>query len=158
LVIGAVLGSVVMPALPSLRGAGKESASPPAPPGKPPLEVDLVEGMPATLFVPEQVRNALGIQEKSYEVRPPREGPPLVMPGSTALDPASIMRVRTRFNAQVVEIGKLEGPGGKETGGETEGRELRTGDKVRKGQVLAVVWSIDVGSKKSDLVDALVQL
>jgi cobalt-zinc-cadmium efflux system membrane fusion protein len=158
LVIGAVLGSLVMPVLPSLRGAGKESADAPAPPGKPPLEVDLVEGMPATLFVPEQVRKALGIQEKSYEVRPPREGPPLVMPGSTALDPARIMRVRTRFNAQVVEIGKVKGPGGKETGGETEERELRPGDKVSNGQELAVVWSIDVGSKKSDLVDALVQL
>jgi hypothetical protein len=29
---------------------------------------------------------------------------------------------------------------------------------VYKGDVLAVVWSIDVGSRKSDLVDALVQL
>ena len=29
---------------------------------------------------------------------------------------------------------------------------------MQKGQTLAVVWSIDVGSKKSDLVDALVQL
>src|SRR5262249_19063687 len=36
-------------------------------------------------------------------------------------------------------------------------RELRPGDHVRAGDPLAVVWSVDVGGKKSDLVDALVQ-
>src|SRR5262249_16376666 len=36
-------------------------------------------------------------------------------------------------------------------------RELRSGDHVRKGQVLGVFYSVDVGSKKNDLIDALVQ-
>jgi cobalt-zinc-cadmium efflux system membrane fusion protein len=68
------------------------------------------------------------------------------------------MRVRTRFNAEVVEIGKTFEPGTAQTQGRTIQRELRSGDDVAKGDVLAVVWSVDVGSKKSDLVDALVQL
>ena len=37
-------------------------------------------------------------------------------------------------------------------------RLLRFGDKVHKNQVLAVVWSKDVGEKKSELIDALSKL
>jgi cobalt-zinc-cadmium efflux system membrane fusion protein len=37
-------------------------------------------------------------------------------------------------------------------------RELRSGDRVKKGQLLAVVRSVDVGQKKNDLIDALSQL
>jgi cobalt-zinc-cadmium efflux system membrane fusion protein len=122
-----------------------------------PLAVELVEGKPDTLFVPEQVRETLGIKELAVAERP-KKGPPLVMPGSTLLDPTRIMRIRTRFNAEVTEIGKVFEPGGPETSGQSVGRELRPGDRVRKGDTLAVVWSIDIGGKKSDMVDALVQL
>ena len=38
------------------------------------------------------------------------------------------------------------------------GRPLRSGDSVRKGQLLAVVWSKDLGEKKSELVDAVSKL
>src|SRR5262249_52738913 len=42
--------------------------------------------------------------------------------------------------------------------GVTEFRQLRLGDRVRKGQLLAVVWSKEFGEKKSQLIDALSQL
>jgi len=117
--------------------------------------VELVEGTTDTIVVPEPVRQALGI-EAAVPAAPPTRTRPLTMPGSTALDPTRVMRVRTRFNAEVIELGQVhEVP---VTGGASVFRELRSGDTVRKGDVLAVVWSIDVGSKKSDLVDALVQL
>lgn len=35
---------------------------------------------------------------------------------------------------------------------------LRMGDRVRKGQLLAVVWSKEIGEKKSELVDAISKL
>jgi cobalt-zinc-cadmium efflux system membrane fusion protein len=124
---------------------------------KAPLAVELVEGRTDTIFVPPQVREALGIKDAALAEVPSR-GQPLVMPGSTLLDPARIMRIRTRFNAEVVEIGKVHEPGGPESRGESVMRELRPGDRIRKGDTLAVVWSIDVGGKKSDLVDSLVQL
>jgi cobalt-zinc-cadmium efflux system membrane fusion protein len=127
------------------------------PAGKAALAVELVKGQPDTLFVPEQVRRALGIKG-TVIAEAPKKGQPLVIPGSTALDPTRIMRVRTRFNAEVVEIGKVAVPGERDSSGETLFRELQPGDRVRKGDTLAVVWSIDVGSRKSDLVDALVQL
>jgi cobalt-zinc-cadmium efflux system membrane fusion protein len=102
------------------------------------------------------VRRGLGIQD-SYLVRPPTQARPMVMPGSTALDPARVMRVRCRFNAEVAEITQIPDKS-QRLKGETVLRELRPGDRVQKGQVMAVVWSVDVGSRKSDIVDALVQL
>ncbi len=124
---------------------------------KAPLGVELVEGKTDTIVLPPQVREALGIKEPGVAEKP-KKGVPLVMPGSTLLDPTRIMRIRTRFNAEVVEIGKVFEPGGPETNGESVGRELRPGDRVHRGDTLAVVWSTDVGGRKSDLVDALVQL
>ena len=37
-------------------------------------------------------------------------------------------------------------------------REIRSGDRVSKGDVLAVFHSVDVGNKKNDLADAIYQL
>lgn len=119
--------------------------------------VELVGGIPHTIRVPEAVQKGLTIQA-GIVTRPQTQGRPLIMPGSTALDPARIMRVKTRFNAEVVEIGEVSDWTQRTSSGQTSQRALRPGDKVRKGDVLAVLWSVDVGSKKSDLVDALVQL
>jgi membrane fusion protein, heavy metal efflux system len=134
-----------------VKGAEKQ----PAPPSR--LAVELAEDVPHTLIVPERVLKALGIQETEV-AEAPRQARPLVMPGSTALDPARVMRVRTRFNAEVVQITQVVDVDRRTASGETAFREIRSGDRVKKGDVLAVVWSVDVGSRKSDLVDALVQL
>jgi cobalt-zinc-cadmium efflux system membrane fusion protein len=117
--------------------------------------VELVEGTNDTIIVPEPVRKALGIGTLGVAASPVRTRP-LTMPGSTQLDPTRIGRVRTRFNAEVMELGQVHEVS--HDGEPSITRDLRPGDTVRKGDVLAVVWSVDVGSKKSDLVDALVQL
>jgi cobalt-zinc-cadmium efflux system membrane fusion protein len=113
--------------------------------------------MPHTLNVPERVRKALAIQDSTI-VQPPTQARPMVMPGSTALDPSRVKHIRTRFNAEVVEIPQVPDGVRRTEAGHTVLRELRPGDSVRKGDVLAVVWSTDVGARKSDVVDALVQL
>ena len=83
--------------------------------------------------------------------------PPLVLPGSTALDPIRLARIRARFApARVVQIGQVWDADPKT--GATQYRELRPNDTVSKGDVLGVFYSADVGSKKNDLLDALVQL
>jgi cobalt-zinc-cadmium efflux system membrane fusion protein len=133
----------------------KMAGKPPAPKGR--LTVGLVEEIPHTLSVPDSVRQALGIGA-SIPVEAPKQARPLVMPGSTALDPGRVMRVRTRFNAEVMEIAHVPDAERSTSTGRTTLREIRTGDRVNKGDLLAVVWSTDVGGRKSDLVDALVQL
>jgi cobalt-zinc-cadmium efflux system membrane fusion protein len=148
-----LLAVYALPGIPALARRTPDGE----PPRKGRLAVELAEDVPHTLVVPQPVRKALGIEE-ALTVEPPTQSRPLVMPGSTALDPARVIRIRTRFNAEVVETARVTDPTQRLTSGPTPTRELRPGDRVKKGEVLAVVWSIDVGARKSDLVDALVQL
>jgi cobalt-zinc-cadmium efflux system membrane fusion protein len=143
--------------LPGLASPPKEQTVSPAPP----LGVDLVLGTPHTLLVPEEVRVALGIRKGKNDLiavaQVPTETRPLVLSGSTALDPTRLVRIRARFApAEVVAIGQVQDSS--RTTGQTELRELRPGDRVEKGTLLGVFYSVDVGSKKNDLIDALVQL
>src|SRR5262249_44172933 len=88
---------------------------------------------------------------------------PLVMPGSTALDPTRLTRIRALFapspsSAKVIEIAKVpEDPEHSGKAGTVE-REIRSGDRVKKGDLLAAFHSVDVGNKKNDLIDAINQL
>jgi cobalt-zinc-cadmium efflux system membrane fusion protein len=161
LLLAALAGAVVIAVtvlgaeLPFKLGHSTSRPGAEAPAPAPAQTVELVEGTTDTIIVPEPVRKALGIEPAAPAERPTRTRP-LTMPGSTQLDPTRVARVRTRFNAEVMELGQIrELPA---TGGPTVSRDIRPGDAVRKGDVLAVVWSADVGGKKSDIVDALVQL
>jgi cobalt-zinc-cadmium efflux system membrane fusion protein len=145
--------------VPGLASSPEEQTTP----APPPLGVDLVQDMPHTLRVPEDVRTVLGIRKGNKDLVAtalvPEWTRPLVMSGSTALDPTRLMRIRARFApAEVVQIGKVDVDPTRSPSGQTESRELRSGDWVEKGQVLGVFYSVDVGSKKNDLIDGLVQL
>lgn len=125
----------------------------------PPLGVELVPTVEHTLEVPDEVRQALGILRDKEEMLRAAEVPtwtrPLVLPGSTAFDPSSLTRVRIRFTpAEVAKIGRVPD----RASGKSTDRELRAGDQVKKGDLLCVLYSADVGAKKNDLIDALVQL
>lgn len=72
---------------------------------------------------------------------------PLRLRGQLALDPARLVHVASRFGGEVVRVpdhGESKTP-------------LRAGQKVKQGELLAELWSREVGEKKSDLVDALSQ-
>jgi cobalt-zinc-cadmium efflux system membrane fusion protein len=148
--------------VPSWHSANAEERQVKAPP---PMQVDLVQGMQNTAVVPEDVRQALGIRKNGKDnltpAREPEQTAPLVLPGSTDLDPAHVHRVRLRFTpADLVQITKIKARSDDPARFESveEERELRPGDEVKRGDVLAVVHSVDVGSKKNDLYDALVML
>jgi cobalt-zinc-cadmium efflux system membrane fusion protein len=97
------------------------------------------------------------VRDSVVVARPPSRGNPLVLAGSTALDPSRLARIRARFApVRVVELGRVwDSP---QKGRSPEHRELRAGDRVIKGDLLAVLYSADVASKKQDLLNALVQL
>jgi cobalt-zinc-cadmium efflux system membrane fusion protein len=97
----------------------------------------------------------VGKTEAVKEAATPR---PLVLSGSLSFDINLLFRVQSRFGGEVVRLGNTLEPGSSETGGETRERPLRYGDRVRKGDLLAVVLSKDLGEKKSELVDSLVKL
>jgi cobalt-zinc-cadmium efflux system membrane fusion protein len=152
---GLVLFFVVL--LPSLNSSNGDRTIE----ADPPLPVDLVGGVPHTLRVPEDVRKALGIRkgkEDQFAVarvpREPEDSVPLVMSASTSLEPGGIARLRFRFpSAEVVDIPRVVAQG---LPGEST-RELGPGDTVKAGQPLVTLYSVDVGAKKNDLIDALVQ-
>jgi cobalt-zinc-cadmium efflux system membrane fusion protein len=166
LIVGAVLaiflGFVLGVRLPGKEPTPDDRAETAA---RPRLGVQRVTEEPHTLHVPEKVRTVLNIRKAGKDevevVKAPTRTRPLTMYGSTALDPARLVRVRARFApCEVVQVGQhalLPGEPGNRTG-TTEFRELRPGDRVKKGDLLGVFFSVDVGSKKNDLLDALVQL
>ena len=111
----------------------------------------LVSASGNAVMLPEGLIPKLGIQTTEAKPRAATKPRILQLPGSTAFDPAKIVRIRGQFTPfKVIEIGKIKGP--------MDDRELRPGDKVAKGQMLAVVQSDEVAVKKHDLFDAAVQL
>jgi cobalt-zinc-cadmium efflux system membrane fusion protein len=123
--------------------------------------ISLVSGPAHTVAVADDVAATLGIRKGERDsiaiAQRPTAMRPLELKGSTMLIPERIARIKPRFGAaRVVEIGRVweRDP---ETGLSTD-RELRAGDKVAKGDLLAVFYSVEVGNTKNDLLDALVQL
>lgn len=123
-------------------------------------------GPPHTLDVPEDVRVALGIRKAGVDeiatARKPTWMRPLTMSGSTMLDPTRIMRIRALFapspsSPRVIEMGQIKEDPAVSGTGQTTMRELRSGDRVTKGDLLAAFYSVDVGNKKNDLLDAILQ-
>jgi cobalt-zinc-cadmium efflux system membrane fusion protein len=118
------------------------SRKPGPPPPKP--AVTLVEGTTNALRVAADVGKRLGI--RTAEAREATIADTLKLNGSLTLDANRLEEVRSRFDGEVVEIAKV-----------TDGGELLFGHRVKSGQLLAVVWSRELGEKKSELVDALSQ-
>lgn len=77
---------------------------------------------------------------------------PISLPGFQgvlALDNDRLSRVHARFGGEVVELGRS-----------TDGSDptLRVGEHVKQGDLLAAIWSTELGEKKSALVDAMAKL
>jgi cobalt-zinc-cadmium efflux system membrane fusion protein len=123
--------------------------------------VSQVSGQAHTLEVPEEVAGVLGIRKGERDSVAVAQSPTIMrsldLPGSIDFNPPRLARIRARFApARVVELAQIQDRSPKT--GYTEYRELREGDRVSKGDVLGVFYSVDVGSKKNDLLNALVQL
>jgi len=124
-------------------GRGRADAEEPAlPPGS---AVALAPGRRDTLRLPSDVVVSLRVQ--AVEAKKSTEPRTLHLRGKLALDANHLSRVHARFPGEVIQI--EAGP---------DGRPLRTGDTVKPDQLLAVIWSKELGEKKSELLDALSQL
>ncbi len=110
-------------------------------------KVELLKDVPNTLRVPDDVAQTLGL--KTAEVQPYTQPRQLKLDGTLFIDPSSLARVHTRFAGEVIELGPAK------SSIAADSPRLKFGDRVAKGQLLAVVWSKDLGEKKSELVDAI---
>jgi cobalt-zinc-cadmium efflux system membrane fusion protein len=165
LLLGGLLGCVGVAALvvglilfqnyrKAQAGAAPEVAAASAPKAPRPVRVGT-----DTLEIPPEVVRSLDVRTApAAAATRPRPLPPFT--GVLAPDNDRLARVHTRFAGEVVALGT---PAGKETtdlpgAGSSGERPVSVGDSVRKGQLLAVVWSKDLGEKKSELVDGLSKL
>ena len=99
------------------------------------------------LDVPPEVAGKMRLQTATVTVA----HSPLNLPtlqGVLALDNDRLSRVHSRFGGEVVELGSCP---------ESADHSLHVGDFVHQGDLLAVVWSTELGEKKSALVDAMVK-
>jgi beta-lactamase regulating signal transducer with metallopeptidase domain/multidrug efflux pump subunit AcrA (membrane-fusion protein) len=129
--------------------------------------VQLVPGKPHTLRVPEEVRIKWGMRRDNVDrlaiAKRTSAIPPLVLSGSMALNPNTMYRLRpfplSPSGVTVVEIGKVADSSGAGKGkGVDREREFRAGDRVRKGQLLAALYNVEVANTENDLIDAFSQL
>lgn len=128
---------------------------------KPVEAVQLLEG--ETLRVTEAQRKLL--QLRLAAVEPPPEKDTLLLPGSLALDPNRLVRIHARFPGEIIRIGRVAARTRRldptvpapdhATADSSQERVIQFGDFVTKDQVLAVVWSREIGEKKSELADAI---
>jgi cobalt-zinc-cadmium efflux system membrane fusion protein len=100
------------------------------------------------LIVPPELVRKMGL--KTAVAAKPTE--PVSLPafqGVLALDNDCLSRVHSRFEGEIVEMGKS-----------TDGSDpaIRVGEHVQAGDLLAVIWSTELGKKKSELVEALSKL
>jgi cobalt-zinc-cadmium efflux system membrane fusion protein len=109
----------------------------------------LLPGSTNTLELTPQLIGNLGVRTAKVASAAGHER--LKLSGSLLLDSNRMVRVHSRFSGEVASIANNQANSG-------AARPLRLGDRVSKGQLLAVIWSKDVGEKKSDLVDALSKL
>ncbi|MBY0525891.1 MAG: efflux RND transporter periplasmic adaptor subunit [Gemmataceae bacterium] len=108
---------------------------------------------PETIRLACDAADALGV--RTVEVHAASQPRLLTLSGSLGLDTNRLARVHARFAGEVMEIGANLEPN---SAGVTVVRPLDFGDRVASGQLLAVVWSKDLGEKKSELAAAIAQL
>lgn len=121
-----------------------------------PSPTSRVAGRPDALAVREESARALGI--RTAKVTRPSRPQSLELVGTLAIDPDRLAHVHARFAGEVVELGAVEDRSMGTNGGVPARRPIRFGDRVEEGQLLAVLWSTDLGEKKSDFVDAISRL
>jgi cobalt-zinc-cadmium efflux system membrane fusion protein len=113
--------------------------------GRPAAAVpELVAGKNNALRLPPAWHRRAGLRTAQVQARPAARAQALHLDGVLSLEQP--IRIGSRFAGEVVAIGQAGG------------RPLRVGDAVKAGQLLAVVWSKDLGEKKAALFDALIDL
>lgn len=115
--------------------------------------IELVPQKHGAFVISNELKQTMGIE--TAPVKKAEQTRPLRLSGTLALDANHMVRVHSRFAGEIREIGTIEALKEHPSTVSTEIRPLRFGDKVTKGQLLAVVWSRELGEKKSELVDAI---
>lgn len=113
----------------------------------------VLPGEPPTVQLSAEAIAALGVKLETVQPAPAEDK--LLLTGSLLIDSNRLAYVHSRFSGEIVSVGTISPQAHEFAAKEVEQRPIRVGDVIKKGQLLAVVWSKEVGEKKSDLVEAL---
>ena len=105
------------------------------------LSAQAVEGL--------QIKSDIATRAIKQRSLPPQSG-------TINYDTDRLFSIPSRFNGELVEVAKVDDEPG--PSGEIKKRPLRYGDRVKQGQLLAVVYSQPLGAQKAALVDAMCSL
>lgn len=112
---------------------------------------------PDSLELPDHAIESMSL--KTIAASAPRFAKKLHLRGSLAIDPNRLSHVNSRFAGVVVELATIDGLlSEKSTTYEKPPRSLMNFDKVEQGMPLAVIWSKELGEKKSELAAAIAEL
>lgn len=152
IVLAVAVVALPIKVMPLLMGRWRQNlaaASQPMPlPERPTMEF---LDRPGAVRLPADVVEQLGVELAQAAEAPATV--PLKLDGILFLDTNRFVGVRSRFPGDVIELTQRTC----ETG-DARPRPIRYGDQVEKGELLAVVWSRELGEKKSELLEALTQL
>jgi membrane fusion protein, heavy metal efflux system len=143
----------------AFRAQQEKKTAPPPSPGSGSSEANAgVKVVSAdTVAVAADVQWSLGI--KTGEVTVADKPRPLApLQGILNADLNRTIPVHSAFAGIVVAIGTVDGGETEKPTDDKGSRALRQWDKVKENQLLAVVWSKDLGEKKSELVQAISDL
>lgn len=123
-----------------LRKSTTQTTFAPAP------SVKLARGTKNALAIDPLLLSQMGIRTAAaVKANEPTD---LRLTGTLAIDSTRLQQVRSRFNGEVIALGETA----------DQSRSIPFGDSVVPGQLLAVVWSRELGEKKSELIDAISQV
>jgi cobalt-zinc-cadmium efflux system membrane fusion protein len=96
---------------------------------------------------------------RTAKASPPTRKRKLELRGQLNFDPDSLVHIHGRFPGQIISLAQVDEPNAAlSTETLKTKRDISFMDHVRKGDVLAELWSKELGEKKSELVSALIRL
>ncbi|HSQ58703.1 MAG TPA: efflux RND transporter periplasmic adaptor subunit [Gemmata sp.] len=114
----------------------------------------------AEILVPPSIQTSLGLKS-SPAAKSTRKRKLPAFQGTLNFDSNHLARVQSTFPGRVEELGtfqELLTSAIPHSPPATAPRPLRVGDEIKKDTVLAVVWSKELGEKKSEYIDAVSKL
>jgi cobalt-zinc-cadmium efflux system membrane fusion protein len=158
IIVGGIAAIVALPAIKSFLAADKAAAAQPRPQErKSPAVLITDEAGNYGVRLTKQVEAGLMIKpQKAVKADKPRALPP--QPGTLNYDNEGLFLRKSRFAGEVEYIRKVPDTSGALLPSRDKDRFIRFGDRIEQGELMAVVYSRDLGEKKAALVDAMAAL
>ena len=116
-------------------------------------QASLVRGQADTVALPAAASTSVGIQIGQISPRGEAQQQVLKLIGTLNYDNDRLFTIRSRFPGEVAEVRQVVDPANPKNPPRT--RPMRFGDKVKQGDLLAVIWSQPLGAARAAMLDAI---